>query len=191
MKIRTKNDVQPLREFYEAYHRMPSIGELCTVLGLKSKGAAHKLAVRLIERGILAKDSTGKLIPGARLLEVPVLGMVEAGFPSPAEEELLDTMSLDEFLIGNREATYILKVQGDSMIDAGIMPGDYALVERTDNAKPGDIVIAEIDGKYTMKYLRKKGRRTWLESANVEYQPFYPAAELKIAAVVKTVFRKY
>ena len=167
------------------------MSEMCTLLGFQSKSGAYKLAARLIDQEVLAKDTSGTLIPGRRLLEVPVLGMVEAGFPSPAEEELLDTMSLDDFLIGNREATYILRVQGDSMIDAGIMPGDLVLVERTETASTGDIVIAEIDGKFTMKYLRKRGRKVWLESGNKKYKPFYPKAELKVVAVVTSVIRKY
>ncbi len=120
-----------------------------------------------------------------------VSGRVHAGFPSPAEEELLDTMSLDEYLIENKEATFILKVSGNSMIDAGIMPQDLVLVERTNEAKPGDIVIAEVDGKWTMKYLRQKGSRMYLEPANKKYAPIYPEEELKISAVVKAVIRKY
>ena len=94
--------------------------------------------------------------------EVPLLGIVEAGFPSPAEEELIDTMSLDEYLIENKEASYILRVKGDSMIDAGIREGDLVIVERTNAPRVGDIVIAEVDGEWTMKYLRKRGTAsTW------------------------------
>lgn len=80
------------------------------------------------------------------------LGTIEAGFPSPAEEELLDTITLDEWLIKRREATYMLEVKGLSMMNAGILPGDTALVERGREPKHGDIVIACVDGKWTMKY---------------------------------------
>jgi len=81
---------------------------------------------------------------------VPVLGTVIAGFPSPAEEELADTMTLDEYLITNKEATYILKVNGESMIDAGILPGDLLLVKRGIDPRDGDIVIAQVDREWTM-----------------------------------------
>ena len=84
-----------------------------------------------------------------------MLGMVTAGFPSPAEEELVDALSLDDYLIGNRQATFILKVSGDSMRDAGILPDDLVIVDRGLNPKNGDIVIAEVDGEWTMKYLKK------------------------------------
>lgn len=124
-------------------------------------------------------------------MEIRVLGYVEAGFPAGAEEELLDTMSLDEFLIDKPEATYILKVKGDSMIEAGIMAGDMILVERGKQARAGEIVVAEVDGEYTLKYLRKKGGKVYLEAANKKYKPIYPEENLKIEAVVVAVIRKY
>ena len=123
--------------------------------------------------------------------ETPVLGLVEAGFPSPAEEELVDTMNLDDYLVENKEATYILKVKGDSMIDAGICEGDMVIVERKEVPKVGEIVIAEVDGEWTMKYLRKRGGRFYLEPANKNYRPIMPKDDLKIAAVVRAVVRKY
>lgn len=85
------------------------------------------------------------------------LDTVEAGWPSPAEEELADTLPLDEFLIENPAATFMLKVSGDSMSGAGIPPGDMVLVDKGATPKSGDIVIAEVDGEWTMKYLRKRG----------------------------------
>ena len=124
-------------------------------------------------------------------IRTPFLGLIEAGFPSPAEEELSDTMSFDEYLIDNKEASYILKVKGDSMIDAGICEGDMVVVERTNSPKPGQIVVAEIDGEWTMKYLRVRGGNFYLEPANKSYKPIVPEGELKIAAVVKAVVRKY
>ncbi|PIP31029.1 hypothetical protein COX25_01375, partial [bacterium (Candidatus Howlettbacteria) CG23_combo_of_CG06-09_8_20_14_all_37_9] len=78
----------------------------------------------------------GNIIPG-----IKILGTVEAGFPSPAEEELADTITLDDYLIRKKEATFILKVSGDSMIGAGIKPGDLVLIEKGRQARHGDIVI--------------------------------------------------
>jgi SOS regulatory protein LexA len=123
-------------------------------------------------------------------ISIPLLGLIEAGFPSPAEEELIDNISFDEFLIGNKEATYILKVKGDSMIDAGICPGDMVIVERTNDPKVGDIVIARIDGDWTMKYLRKRGSQFYLAPANKKYKPIVPTEELEIHSVLTAVVRK-
>jgi SOS regulatory protein LexA len=183
--------VQAIVQFYHRHRRMPSVRELQQLCGFKSSRAAAKLAARLVDLGFIAKDETGKLLPTRYFRETRVLGAVEAGFPSPAEEELGDTMDLDEFLIKNKEATYILKVTGDSMNGAGILPGDMVLVERGLDPHDGDIVIAQIDHSWTMKYFRKQGRKVFLEAANKKYNPFYPKEELKIAAVVIGVIRKY
>jgi SOS regulatory protein LexA len=120
-----------------------------------------------------------------------LIGAVEAGFPSPAEEELVDTLSLDELLITNREASFLLKVTGDSMTGAGIMPDDLVIVDRGRTPKSGDIVIAEVDGQWTMKYLRKRGETVMLVPANPRYKPISPQNRLTIAGVVTAVVRKY
>jgi repressor LexA len=183
--------LQPLIQFYRRQKRMPSLRELARLWGFRSQNAADKLVRHFVARGFLAKDATGHLLPTRAFAAVQVLGTVEAGFPSPAEEELGDTMDLDEFLIKNKEATYMLKVTGDSMKDAGLLPGDRVLVERGLEPRDGDIVIGQIDHAWTMKYFRKQGRKVFLEAANKKYKPFYPKEELKVAAVVIGVIRKY
>ena len=177
--------------FYRKNRRMPNYAEVMALLGFKSKNAVFKLVNKLKEENFLSKDTKGRLIPKNLYGELRVLGQVEAGFPSPAEEELADTMSMDDFLINNKEATYILKVSGESMKDAGILPGDMVLVDRSLTAAPGNIVIAEIDNEWTIKYLRKGAQGIYLEPANNKFPIIYPKEELKIAAVVKAVIRKY
>jgi repressor LexA len=180
-----------IREFSARRQRMPSYGEIMELVGFRSRNAVSCLVDRLVAEGLVTKDPQGKLIPTNLNGVVPILGIVEAGWPSPAEEELIDTMNLHEYLIENEEATYILKVTGDSMLDAGIQPGDLVIVERTNAPRVGDIVIAEVDGEWTMKYLRKRGNQLYLQPANKKYKPIVPTQELKIAAVVKAVVRKY
>lgn len=182
---------EKIQRFYKEHKRMPSYGEIRALFHFKSRNSGVKLAQKLIETEHIRKGRDGKLLPGPQFFDVRVLGEVVAGFPSPAEEELSDTMSLDEYLIRNKAATYMLKVSGDSMKDAGIMAGDMVLVERGTTAGDGQIVIAEVDGQWTMKYLRKKGKTVYLEAANNKYKPIYPTDDLKIAAVVKAVIRKY
>jgi repressor LexA len=177
--------------FYERYKRMPGYKEIMKATGLASKNSVYKLINKLVEEGVLQKDREGKLSPGRTLVGVPLLGLVEAGFPSPAEEELLDVMDFDEYLTPNKESSYILKVKGESMIDAGICPGDLVVVERRGSYKPGQIVIASIEGEYTMKYLRKSGENFFLEPANAAFKPIYPKGSLTIEAVVTGVVRKY
>lgn len=182
---------QRIISFYKRHKRMPSYAEIMTVTGLRSKNAVSKVIDKLVDAGIVEKDKSGRLIPKHLSGGVPLLGLVEAGFPSAAEEELLDVMDFDEFLVPNKESTYILKVKGDSMIDAGIHPGDMVIVERKSTYKPGQIVVAMIDGDYTMKYLRKKGDKFYLEPANSKYKPIYPSEAFRVEAVVTAVVRKY
>jgi SOS-response transcriptional repressor LexA len=101
-------------------------------------------------------------------------------------------MDFDEFLTPNKESSYILKVKGESMIDAGIRPGDMVVVERRNTYKVGQIVIAMVDGEYTMKYLRQdtKGNH-YLEPANEKFSNIYPTESFKVEAVVTGVVRKY
>jgi len=180
-----------LRVFYRRRKRMPSFAELGNLLGLKSKNAVAKVVAKLEHAGMISRDETGRMVPVNLEPELRVLGTVEAGFPSAAEEQELGTMTLDDFLIENKEASFLLTVSGESMIDAGIKSGDLVVVERGAVAKSGDIVIAEVDGEWTMKYYRTKGARVWLEPANSIYQAIYPQEELKIEAVVRGVVRKY
>ena len=177
--------------FYCLNKRMPSYSEIMVLLGFKSKNAVFKLVNKLKEDNFLSKDKKGRLIPKNLYGELKVLGEVVAGFPSPAEEELVDTISMDDFLIKNKEATYILKVSGESMKDAGILSGDMVLVDRSLTAVDGDIVIAEVDNEWTIKYLCLKSNQVYLEPANKDFPIIYPKEELKIAAVVKAVIRKY
>lgn len=177
--------------FYRDHRRMPGYKEMMSLLGFKSKNAVYKLINKLVLEGVVSKDRDGHLIPLKLFGETPMLGIVEAGFPTAAEEELSDTISLDDFLIENKEATYILKVKGESMIDAGIHEGDMVVVERGPEPHVGDIVIAEVDGGWTMKYYRKDGGKVYLEPANKKMKNIYPEQELKIAAIVRAVIRKY
>ncbi|MGC2425012.1 MAG: transcriptional repressor LexA [Nitrospirota bacterium] len=188
---RLKARTAEISAFYQQNGRMPSYSEIGEMLGLKSKNAVFKLVGRLEKANILRRDEKGRLIPLSLKNATRLLGTVEAGWPSPAEEELADTISLDDFLIENPAATFMLKVSGDSMIEAGILPGDMVLVDKGAAPKSGDIVIAEVDGEWTMKYLKKRGDSISLIPANPNYKPIKPQKELRIAGVVTSVIRKY
>lgn len=177
--------------FYEKHRRLPGYKEIMVLTGFRSKNAVFKLISKLVDDGVVRKDSRGRLSPGNFGGGVRLLGLVEAGFPSAAEEELLDVMDFDEFLVPNKESSYILKVKGESMIDAGIRPGDMVIVEKKQSYKLGAIVIASVDGEYTMKYLRQKDGKYFLEPANSKFTPIYPKESFSIEAVVTGVVRKY
>ncbi len=187
-----KTDPLPkLKKFYAEHKRMPSYGELAALLRFKSKNAAQYLVRKWVEAGVVGKDVAGKLVPGRAFRPVRILGTVAAGWPSPAEEENVDTISLDEWLITNREASFMLTVSGDSMIDAGIRPGDMVILERGRDPKSGDIVVAEVDREWTIKYFEKRGGKVSLRPANAKYKVITPEEELRVAGVVTAVIRKY
>lgn len=179
-----------IETFVEHNRRMPSYSEMLQLFGVRSKNAVAKTVTVLVNQGVLLRDAEGKLIPnftpGIRLV-----GTVEAGFPSPAEEELGDTITLDQMLIPNRTATVMLVVSGDSMSGAGIMAGDMAIVDRSRKPKRGDIVIATVDGNWTMKYLDSKKGQVFLRAANDKYDDIYPEADMTIHGVVVSVVRRY
>lgn len=185
------NKIEQLRQFYYQRHRMPSYAEIARLFGWRSKNAVFRLVKKLKAHGIITQDEKGRLIPHQLLSPLKLLGTVEAGFPSPAEEELLNKISLDEWLVRNSTATFLLKVTGDSMREAGILPGDMVLIDRSITPKNGDIVIAEVDGEWTIKYLRKQGGQIILVPANPNYPPLKPKTELRIGGVVTAVIRKY
>ena len=180
-----------IESFYGENKRMPTYSEMMKLFGFKSKNAVFKVVGKLIEAGLVAKDHLGRLVPSETFGEIAKLGFVTAGFPASVEEELTDTINLDDLLVGRKELTYMLEVDGDSMIDAHIEKGDMVLVEKTNQAKDGQIVVAEVDGEFTMKYLREKGGKRYLEPANKNYKPIYPEHSLNIVAVLKAVIRRY
>lgn len=188
---RLRSRIKDISHFYRRKGRMPSFSEIGEMAGIRSKNAVFKLINKLERLKVLERDERGRLIPRSIASSLKMLGIIEAGFPSPSEEELADTLSLDELLIQNPEATFLLKVSGDSMSGAGILPGDMVLVDKGQVPKSGDIVIAEVDGEWTMKYLRKRGESVTLIPANPSYKPIKPKKELKIAGVVTSVVRKY
>lgn len=188
---RLKGRIRQIAAFYHERGRMPSFSEIADMVGFRSKNAVYKLVDKLEKLRLLERDERGRLIALSIAAPVKLLGTVEAGFPSPAEEELADNLSLDDLLIQNPAATFLLKVSGDSMSGAGILPGDMVLVDKSGQAKSGDIVIAEVDGEWTMKFLRRRGENVMLVPANPRYRPIRPKKELKIAGVVTAVVRKY
>lgn len=183
-----------IQDFFSRHKRMPGYKELMAMTGFKSKNAVYKMINKLVEVGVLSKDSEGRISFAKPMGEIPVLGLVEAGIPMTAEESVLDTLDINAYLVEDRAESYLLEVKGDSMIEEGIKEGDLVVAEKVGprlTPKVDDIVIAEVDGGWTMKYLKKKGTQPYLMPANKAYKPIYPEYDLKIAAVVKGVIRKY
>ncbi|HOW98108.1 MAG TPA: LexA family transcriptional regulator [Kiritimatiellia bacterium] len=191
-EMHIQEKIEALRRFHRQEGRAPGYAEMLALFKYRSKNAVHGLLKKLQEHGLVRKSASGKLALTSRLTgSVRLLGAVQAGFPSPAEEELADTLTLDEFLIRRPEATYMLTVTGDSMTGAGILPGDIVLVEKGGTPKPNDVVVAQVDDEWTLKYFNRDRAGVRLDPANPKYRFIRPRRSLSIGGIVRAVIRKY
>jgi len=193
--MKEKRTIQTVQKsiaaFFRENRRMPSFSEMVGLLGVRSKSVVNFWVDKLIRAEILEKDDKGHLKFKEISFAIPLVGSVQAGFPSPEEEALCDIMSIDEYLITKPDASFLLQVSGDSMIGEGIIEGDLVVIERGRQPKVGDVVIAEVDGEWTMKYFKKDNGRVYLEAANPKYPVIRPKTELRLGGVVTAVIRKY
>ena len=166
-----------IRDRVAGYGQPPSLAEIAAACGLASRGAARKHVLALAEAGLIevtAGQARGIRPAGMRarsdLLRVPVLGRVAAGPPIGADAGLADTLTLDTRLF-SAAPDYLLRVQGDSMIEDGILDGDLVGVKRTPEARDGQTVVARLDGELTIKRLSRSVDALRLLPRNPAYAP--------------------
>lgn len=200
----------------------PSFEEMKEALGLKSKSGVHRLISALEERGFLkrlpnraralevvrnpergaksAQDNVVAFPPRAAprpapiandIIELPLHGRIAAGVPIEAFEDSAQ-LAVPAALLGPGDH-YALEVSGDSMVEAGILDGDYALVQRAETARDGEIVVALVDGQdATLKYFRRDGRNVRLDPANGAYEPqIYEAHRVMVQGRLAGLLRRY
>lgn len=184
-----KERLTKIKDFYFKNKRLPSYAEMLKLLNLSSKKSIYDLINKLVEAGFFKKQGK-KIIPTSLFFSIPVLGIVKAGFPILADENK-EYLSLEEYLIEDPKSSFLLRVSGDSLIDIGIFDGDYVIIKKTKTAKTGEIVLAEIDGEWTLKILHYDYQdKPYLQPANSRYPPLYPQFKLNIFGVVQAVIRK-
>ena len=179
-----------LQDYFVLFGIIPSLTELGALWGIAGRAWTHRLVARMKEEGYLEESPGRRLRPGARFFERTVADTVRAGLPEPANDSGRDTVAIDRFLIERPSETELFQVRGDSMIDAGIHEGDFVVVEKTRSATPGDVVLAFVDGEFTLKTLAKDKRGFFLEAANAAYAPIRPEQGLEIHGVMVGLFRK-
>ena len=180
-----------LRDYYARHRVLPSYSRIGDLLGFSSKASVAKLAGRLQAAGYLEFTADRRLKPGHRFFERPVAGSkVAAGSPAAVADDLQDDVAIDQDLVRHPSRTVLVTVKGDSMIDAGLLPGDKLVVERRHTAAEGDIVVAIVDNESTIKRLVKERGRFILKPENKAYPVLRPK-ELEIFGVVVGSFRKY
>ena len=201
----------------------PTIREIGEALDIRSTNGVNDHLKALERKGFLSRDpvKSRALIPtsrarqavggrggsnvislatrmparaGNRLVEIPIVGRVAAGQPILAEERIEDTVQVDAFFIGTTKKVYGLRVQGDSMIGDGILPGDYIFVKKQLHADDGDIVVAMIDDEATVKRVYFDGDRVRFQPSNPRLAPIYVRKDdfkaTMILGVVVGVYRK-
>lgn len=172
----------------------PSVREICLAVGLKSTSTVHAHLNRLEEEGYIRRDATKpralELTDTAtvRGRSVPLVGRVTAGMPILAQQNIEEYYMLPQNLVGSDEV-FILSVQGESMIEAGILDGDFVIVRRQSHAENGDIVVAMIDDEATVKRIFYEKTRVRLQPENPTMQPIY-AREVTVLGRVIALFRQ-
>ena len=178
----------------------PSVREIGEAVGLKSTSTVHGHLTRMEKKGLLRRDAMKPRAIGlssafspfdenASLREIPVVGRVAAGTPILAEENIEETMTLPEEMVGSGEL-FILRVRGESMIQAGIMNDDYIVVHRQMNANNGEIVVAMIDDEATVKRFYKENGHIRPQPENDAMEPII-VPEVTILGKVVSLIRKF
>ncbi len=163
-----------IREYLQTHGYPPTVREIARLVRIKSPRGVAKHLETLARKGYLERGDG--LSRGIRLIglaigrETPIVGRIAAGSPIIAEEHIEGSLMLDPALAGAGQS-FLLKVQGMSMRDAGILDGDLVLVRRQATAEPGDIVAAILNNEATVKYFRKKRDAVQLDPANAEFRP--------------------
>ena len=181
----------------------PSFEEMKIAMGLKSKSGIQRLIDGLVERGFIEKRNNKKrainIIVGSthrkdnQLINLPLLGNIAAGNPIEAIENTNDNVQVPKNLVSENKKNYVLKINGDSMLNKGIVDGDKAIIEYCNDADNGDIVVALInDNEVTLKKLKKEKDKIHLipENDNYKVQSFN-FDEVKIQGKLKGIIRSY
>lgn len=186
----------------------PSVREIGKAVGLKSTATVHGYLAKLEQKGYIKKESqkgrTLKLLKGSsgksvtepqkdfysgrELVDVPVIGKITAGAPILAVENITDTFPIPIDFVGNSES-FMLTVRGESMIEAGILDGDYILIKKQNTANNGEIVVALIEDEATVKTFYKEKDHIRLQPENSTMDPII-VPDCKILGKVAGVFRK-
>ena len=169
--------------------RPPTVREICEHFGFSSTGSARVHLRALEKKGYLTHRGVHRGLELVwpkvwGLFGIPIVGRVPAGRPRLADAEFLGTLTPEDFY-PEEEGLFALKVQGDSMVGAGILPGDVVIVREQPTADPGDVVVALIEDEATVKRLSRKGGKLYLEPAN----PRYEAVELDGGRILGKVIK--
>ncbi len=190
--LNDREHLATLQRYYAQHRVLPSYARLMEMLGYASKSAVKKVLERLEAVGILKRTPDGDWAPTERFFERVVANEpVPAGMPVTTLDDGVEQMTIDRYLIQEPGQTVLIRVKGDSMINAGIHSGDIAVVERRQDAQMGEQAVAVVDHQFTLKTLGRDSEGYCLLPANPEYPVIRPNGKLEIFGVMVGLVRKY
>lgn len=196
LNVQEKRVFDYLKEQIREKGYPPSIREICAALNFKSTSSVHQYIARLAEKGYIDKGDLKtraiKIVGDEPTISIPIVGKVAAGEPILAQENIEDYFSIGESFFSQsdlKNETFVLKVQGESMINAGINNGDYIIVSKENIARNGQIVVAMIDGNATVKTFYKEKDHVRLQPENDTMEPII-VKDVQIVGKVVGLFRK-
>lgn len=197
---RQKQILDFINQYISKFGYAPTLSEIAKKLKVKSLATVHEHLQSLEKKGLIKRSSgfvrsieliDRKIGQIVKPFDLPILGFIAAGAPIEPFTDPNATFQVSPNLVNENKKSYVLQVKGESMIDDGILDGDFVVIEETNQAKNGDIVVAMIEnGIVTLKRFFKEPNRVRLEPANVKMQPIY-AKNVTIQGRCVGVIRKY
>ncbi len=197
---RQKQILRFIKDYIDKYGYSPTLGEIADAMGVSSLATVHEHLQALINKGVIKKyDGAVRGIEvveqggtgAGRDIELPVLGFIAAGQPIMPYTDPGATVSVSPSLVSSKKKSYVLQVKGDSMIEDGILDGDYVIIEEQNFANDGDIVVALLEnGLATLKRFFREPNRIRLEPANAAMSPIY-ATDVQIQGKCVGVIRRF
>lgn len=201
---REREVLEFIAQFQKHYGYSPKLHEIAEATSHKANSTVHALIASLVDKGYIQKvEGNNRIlkildpkiaesaIGNAPSIELPLMGYIAAGKPLEPHSDPNATFQVSASMISGKKVSYVLQVKGNSMIEDGILDGDYAIIERTDIAQNGDIVVAIVDDNLaTLKRYYKEGGKVILKPANREMDPIYPT-QLVIQGRCTGIVRKF
>lgn len=197
---RQKQILDFIRQYIGKFGYSPTLGEIADSIGVSSLATVHEHLQALTSKGLIRKFEGAvrgielldqKISEKLRNIELPILGFIAAGQPIMTYTDPDATISISPHLVSGKKRSYVLQVKGDSMIEDGILDGDYVVIEEQNTAIDGDIVVALLEnGLATLKRFYKEAGRIRLEPANSKMSPIY-TTDVKIQGKCVAVIRRF
>lgn len=197
---RQKQILDFIKQYIERYDYSPTLGEIAEAMGVSSLATVHEHLQTLVKKGVIKRFDGAvrgieiidqRISSTLRGIELPVLGYIAAGSPIQPFTDPDATLKVSPSMISGKKRSYVLQVKGDSMIEDGILDGDYVIIEEQDYAVDGDIVVALLDnGLATLKRFFREPNRIRLEPANSSMQPIY-ATDVRVQGKCVGVIRRF